>query len=104
MGLDRKEDPFGAFNFRVQIDGIFVGGFSEVSGLQIETEVYSFREGGMNDFEYKLPKFTKFSDITFKRGITDWELYNWYLEVISGTISRKNGSIILYEKGNEKEL
>jgi len=104
MGLDRKEDPFGAFNFRVQIDGIFVGGFSEVSGLKIETEVYSFREGGMNDFEYKLPKFTKFSDITFKRGITDWELYNWYLEVISGTISRKNGSIILYEKGNEKEL
>ncbi len=104
MTLNRKEDPYGAFNFRVEIEGITVGGFSEVSGLKIETEVYTIKEGGLNFFEHKLPKSTKFSDISFKRGITDWDLYNWYLEVINGTIKRKNGSIILYDRGKEKEL
>ncbi len=99
-----RKDPFGAFNFKVQIDGIIAGGFSEVSGLRIETEVYTLKEGGLNFFEHKLPKSTKFSDITLKRGITNWELYDWYLEVINGTIRRKNGSIILYEKGLEREM
>ena len=104
MGSDRKEDPYGAFNFRVEIEGIVVGGFSEVSGLKIETEVYTIKEGGLNFFEHKLPKSTKFSDISFKRGITDWDLYNWYLEVINGKINRKNGSIILYDKAKDEEL
>ncbi len=100
----RNEDPYGAFNFKVEIDGITMGGFSEVSGLRIETEVYTFKEGGLNFFEHKLPKSTKFSDITFKRGITDQKLYKWYLKVINGRIERKNGSIILYDKGRGKEI
>jgi phage tail-like protein len=97
-------DPYGVFNFRVEIDNIIVGGFSEVSGLRIETEVYPIKEGGLNTFEHKLPKSSKFSDITLKRGITDLELYDWYKEVINGKIIRKSGSIILYERGNEKEM
>ena len=36
-GASRK-DPYMAFNFVVEIEGLTVGGFSEVSGLQIETE------------------------------------------------------------------
>ncbi len=100
----RRKDPYGAYNFRVQIEGIIIGGFSEVSGLKIETEVYPIREGGMNAFEHKLPKYTKFSDITLKKGITEWDLYDWYQEVINGNIIRKNGSIILYERGKETKL
>ncbi len=99
-----RKDPYGAFNFEVQIEDIIVGGFSEVSGLRIETEVYAIKEGGMNYFEYKLPKSTKFSDITFKRGITDWDLYNWYLDIIYGNIIRKNGSIILRDQDKEELL
>ncbi len=99
----QRNDPYGAFNFEVQIEDIIVAGFSEVSGLRIETEVYPIKEGGMNYFEYKLPKSTKFSDITFKRGITDWELYDWYLDVIYGNIERKSGSIILRDQ-EKKEL
>lgn len=99
-----RNDPYGAFNFEVQIDDIIVAGFSEVSGLRIETEVYPIKEGGMNYFEHKLPKSTKFSDITFKRGITDWDLYNWYLDVIYGNIIRKNGSIILRDQEKNELL
>ncbi len=93
-----RKDPYAAFNFWVEIGDIIVAGFSEVSGLRIETEVYPIKEGGMNFFEHKLPKSTKFSDITFKRGITDWDLYNWYLDIIYGNIIRKNGSIVLRDQ------
>jgi phage tail-like protein len=100
----KRIDPYSTFNFRVEIGSILMGGFSEVSGLRVETEVYSIKEGGMNAFEHKLPKSTKFSDITLKRGITDMEMYDWYKEVINGNIERKSGSIILYERGRQKEM
>lgn len=99
-----RDDPYRSFNYIVEIDGIIAGGFSEVSGMRIETETYPIAEGGMNYFVHKLPKTTKFSEITLKRGITDWELYDWYLDIIYGKIVRKNGSIILQDKGKEEQL
>lgn len=94
-GIANRKDPYGAYNFLVEIEGIIEGGFSEVTGLGIQTEYESIREGGVNDFEYKLPKGSKYSDITLKRGITDWKLYNWYYDVVNGKVMRKNGTIYL---------
>lgn len=45
MSIERK-DPYRGFRFRVEIEGIIAGGFSEVSGLQVETQVEEHREGG----------------------------------------------------------
>jgi phage tail-like protein len=102
MVVGKRKDPYGVFRFQVEIDGIIAGGFSEVSGLSVQTEVESIREGGVNDFEYKLAKGTKYTDITLKRGLTDWELYDWYRDVINGRISRKSGAIYLIDnEGNQ---
>ncbi len=93
---NQRLDPYAAYNFLIEIEGIITGGFSEVTGLDIETEVESIREGGANDIEYKLPKGTKYSNITLKRGITDFDLiWRWYDDVISGKIKRKDGLIFL---------
>jgi phage tail-like protein len=95
--IGNRFDPYGAYNFLVEIDGIIEGGFSEVSGLSIQTEVETIQEGGVNDFEHKLPKGSKYTDITLKRGLTDRSLYDWYRDVVSGTINRKSGSIKLLD-------
>jgi len=93
---NQRSDPYAAYNFLIEIEGIITGGFSEVSGLNIETEVELIKEGGANDIEYKLPKGTKYSNITFKRGITDFDLiWRWYDDVINGKIKRKDGLIFL---------
>ncbi|MFD0676903.1 MULTISPECIES: phage tail protein [unclassified Paenibacillus] len=85
-----------AFRFIVELDGLLVGGFSEVTGLQAETEVMPYNEGGVNDYVHYLPKQTKYQRIVLKRGITQAsELWDWYEGVISGKIKRKSGSIIL---------
>ena len=104
MSIGERKEPLTSFRFLVEIDNLVVGGFSEISGLQVETEIEEYREGGNNTFVHKLPKFSKYPNLTLKRGLTDSTvLWNWYQEVVSGTIERKNGSIILLDyAGSEK--
>ena len=96
---NQRADPYAAYNFRIEIEGLIAGGFSEVLGLNIETEVETIREGGANDIEYKLPKGTKYSDIILKRGITDSDfMWRWYDDVTHGKIKRKDGLIFLCDQ------
>lgn len=96
MPTGSNPDPYRAFRFRIEIDGISVAHFSEISGLQAETETEPYEEGGVNDFVHQLPKRTKYPHITLKRGITDVEeLWRWHQDVVSGKFKRKNGSIVL---------
>lgn len=59
MPIAERTDPYLNFRFLVEIHGLIVGGFSEVSGLQSETDIEEIREGGVNDYVHKLPKITK---------------------------------------------
>ena len=43
--------------------------FQEVSGLTVNVEMESFKEGGQNRFEHQLPVRTRYTDITLKRGM-----------------------------------
>jgi phage tail-like protein len=43
--------------------------FQEVTGLDVEMEMESFIEGGQNRFTWQLPKRSRYSDITLKRGM-----------------------------------
>lgn len=92
-----RKDPYLSFNFVVEIEGLIVGGFSEVTGLQVETVVETYREGGLNGYEHKLPGPTRYpSNLVLKRGLTDIEtLWMWHRDVTQGKIARKNGTIHL---------
>jgi phage tail-like protein len=97
--LGVRMDPYRAFRFHVEIDGLLAGGFTEISGLSLQTEVETVREGGLNEFEHKLPKGTKQTDITLKHGLIDIDLiWDWYRDVVNGTIERKSGSIYLLDE------
>lgn len=101
----KRTDPYAGFRFRIEIDSLISGGFSEVSGLEMSTEVESVKEGGVNHFEHKLVKFSKFTDITLKRGLSEKEaLWKWCLDVAQGKIKRKNLSVILLDETFKKEL
>lgn len=101
-----RVDPYGNFNFHVEIDGITRAAFHECSGLDSTIDVIEHREGGENTTPRKLPGMTKYSNIVLKRGITDdTQLYDWHREWITGdpNAKRKNGSIVLLDRqGNEK--
>ena len=98
MAPPKRDDPYKAFNFRVEIEGIARAAFSEVGGLESETVVIEYRVGGEPRTVRKLPGLTKYANIVLRRGITqDPELWNWRQSVVQGKVDRRNGSIILLD-------
>ncbi len=54
--------------------------FQTVSGLSVEYDYESFKEGGENRFEHKLPVRTKYADMVLKRGmLTGSSVIKWFL-------------------------
>ena len=97
MASGTRNDPYGAFNFRVEINGITAAGFSDCSGLSTETDVIEYREGSdALNVVRKLPGLNRFSTIALKRGITtNKELWVWRKNVLDGVSDRRDGSIVL---------
>ena len=91
----RPHDHIGQFNFKVEIEGVTVGAFRNVEGLDSETEVVEYQDGD-DIILRKRPGRTKYSNLTFKRGYVNTdELWQWRKKVIEGKVERKSGSVIL---------
>ncbi|RRR73462.1 MAG: phage tail protein [Candidatus Viridilinea halotolerans] len=89
--------------FYLQIDGVNLAVFLEISGLQVETEVFEYEEGGNNGFVHKLPGQTRVGNLTCRRGVaTSNELFTWYMQVAGGQIERRNLSVIIYTYAGEE--
>ncbi len=99
MPSGSRRDPYLGYNFAVEVDGLVVGGFSDVSGLVAETEVQEYREGGLNEFTHRRAGPTKYpGNLVLKRGISEAAgLWSWYACVMQGTVERKTVSIVLLD-------
>lgn len=107
MQIDLSEDridPYLSFRFRVEVNNKIVAKVSEVSGLQIEIETESYREGGVNDFVHIFPKGVKYQPLVLKRGTSDPDfLWTWIENVRTQKITRKDLTIVLMDqKGTDK--
>ncbi len=94
-------EAFGSLRWYLEMDGITDGVFKEVSGLDSETEVIEHRHSGKkgNLIVHKVPGALKWTNITFKRGLTDdTMLHDWRKAIEDGKIKthRKNGTITCY--------
>ncbi len=97
------EYPIVKFHFQVEWGGAKIG-FTEVSGLDVETEVVEYREGASKEYsKIKMPGMQKFSNITLKRGTfaTDNEYYEWWNTVKQNTIERRDITISLLNEEHE---
>ena len=103
MATGEIPDPYGNFNFLVELDGITRAAFQEASGFDSTIDVIEHREGGENTTTRKLPGMTKYSNIVLKWGLTDdRELYDWHRDAVLGAIERKNGSIVVLNRRGEE--
>jgi phage tail-like protein len=95
-------DPYVNFSFLVEIDGITRAGFHECTGYNSSLDVIEHNEGG-SITPRKIPGLTRFGDVTLKWGMADdTDLYDWHMQVATGQIVRKNGSIVVLDRaGNE---
>ena len=96
MASANRNDPYKAFNFLVEIDGIQAAGFAECTGLSTETDVIEYREGNERGGVRKIPGLAKFTNIVLKRGLTrSRDLWNWRKVIIDGGVDRRSGVIVV---------
>ena len=87
--------PLPKFHFQVEWGGTKIG-FTEVSGLNFQTDVIEYRHGASPEYNMlKQPGLTKYSDITLKRGTfeSDNEFYDWWNANKSFQENNETGSL-----------
>ena len=95
--------PIPKFHFQVEWGGAKIG-FTEVTGLDVSTDVIEYREGSSPEYhKIKMPGMQKFSNITLKRGTFkgDNDFYNWYNTIALNTVQRRDLIISLLNENHE---
>jgi phage tail-like protein len=95
--------PLPKFHFQVEWGGANIG-FTEVSGLDVQTDPIEYRDGSSPEYvKTKMPGMQKFSNITLKRGTFkgDNDFYAWWNTVALNTIERRNVTISLLNENHE---
>ena len=72
-GSHATPDPVGELRFQVSLGDVAgkeIGWFTECTGLAVEWEVYTYEEGGQNDFAHKFRGRAKYPNLVLKRGVT----------------------------------
>lgn len=97
------EYPIPKFHFQVEWGGSRIG-FTEVSGLDITSEIIEYRDGSSPEYsKVKMPGQRKFSNITLKRGTFagDNQFYDWFNTVSLNKITRRDLTISLLNENHE---
>ena len=97
--LRQRPDPYLPCNFMVVIEGLAVGGFSQVDGLEREIQYEEIVEGGVNDRVHLLAGPSKAAPLlVLRKGLTDFHvMWQWFDQARRGKIVRRNGSVILLD-------
>lgn len=88
-------------SFLFEVDGVSIGTFTEVHGLEMHVEVTTYAEGGENGYVHQLPGRITWPNIVLRRGVTDSDALFAWVNKTSGTgfsanqnkISRSTGAI-----------
>jgi phage tail-like protein len=99
-----RVDPFPRYNFLVEIEGIARAGFMTVSGLEEESEVREYREGGDNSTVRKLAGLNSYSPIVLEMGSTfDTSLWDWRQKVKREGAQGNRKSISIIQQDEKRE-
>jgi len=95
--------PLPKFHFQVEWGGASIG-FTEVSGLDVQTDPIEYRDGASPEYtKIKMPGMQKYSNVTLKRGTFqgDNDFFVWWNTVALNTIERRNVTISLLNENHE---
>ncbi|MBP3506820.1 MAG: phage tail protein [Lachnospiraceae bacterium] len=94
--------PHGKFRYKVEVDGMELGGFSEVSGFDASIDVIEYREGDAVQTPMKIPGLKKYGNVTLKQGVADKDaMYQWMETGFEKDVTRKTVTITLLNINGE---
>lgn len=77
------EQPLGgdapvSTNFLFEVDGVEIGAFKEVTGLQVAATTHTYVEGGQNQYVHRFPGVLTWPNLVFRRGLVNSDaLFAW---------------------------
>jgi phage tail-like protein len=100
-----------ASRFLFEVDGVEIGVFTEVQGLELKLDVEEYSEGGENSFVHKLPGRMSWPHIVLKRGVTDSDaLFSWVnksagdgFSANGNKLTRSTGAITIINSAGARE-
>jgi phage tail-like protein len=99
-----RVDPYRAYNFKLEIQGVTEGHFVECVGLGVNVEVIDYREAGQGEVVRRLPGRVDYTDVTLRYGLTQsTQLWDWFQGVVSGKVERKNVSVVMVDTDGATE-
>jgi len=102
--MAEANDPYRAYNFKLIIQGVTEGHFTECTGLNVKVEAIKYREAGNNQVVRRIPGQVEYGDVTLRYGLTSsHELWDWFLEAVKGQVKRKNVSILMLDSDGARE-
>lgn len=95
----------GSF-FALEVDALTIAWFTGCSGLSLEFDVTTFKEGnGKKVVERKRPGKPKYSEVVLKRGYTtNMAVHDWFKEVTDAAkpTPYKTASIVIFNRQQEE--
>ena len=99
-----SEYPLPKFHFQVEWKGSKVG-FTEVTGLEVETEMIEYRNGDSKEYsKLRMAGLRKYANISLKRGTfaSDNEFFEWWKSgALLGDVERRDVTISLLNEAHE---
>jgi phage tail-like protein len=98
-------DPYRAYNFKLAIQDIVEGHFTECSGLGVTVNVIQYREGGTSQVVHHIPGPVDYGEVTLRYGLTQSsEIWDWFMSAVQGRVQRKNISILMLDSDGVAEV
>jgi phage tail-like protein len=98
-------DPYRSYNFKLLINNVTEGHFTEVTGLGVKVDRISYREAGNNAIVRAIPGRVTYSAVTLRFGLTiSTELWDWLMTAVEGRVSRRNVSIVMLDSSGSSEV
>jgi phage tail-like protein len=98
-------DPYRRYNFKLVIQGVTEGHFTECSGLEVNVGVIKYREAGNNQIVHVMPGQVSYGDVTLRYGLTQSrELWDWVMTSAQGRPDRRNVSILMLDSEGTREV
>jgi phage tail-like protein len=98
-------DPYRGYNFKLQINGVNQGHFTECSGLGIKIEPIRYREAGNDLVVHHVPGPVDYSPLILRYGLSDSsELWDWLMAGVGGKAERRDISLIMLDSTGSREV
>lgn len=100
-----RQDPYRAYNFKVEFNGSVQGHFTKVEGLGFKLERILYRAGGERAEVRSVPGRVEYNPVTLRYGMTDSvDLLRWLFAAVDGRVQRQNLSIAMLDDSGSREV